>query len=109
MSKIKITDDQLIRLIAREVHFLSAGFSFFDVRSNLDEPLSIFGLEEGDLLSLKDSLTDSLIDFGIEEAMNFNFDLDNSFCILDIYCLLEEFLKEKGIDILEVRGNSGII
>ena len=101
MSGIKVTDRNIINLIIREVYYLSAGFAFNDVKDNLDEHLSTFGVEESHLTSLAESLSSGLADMGVEDRISF--DLSVNLCIMDIYCLIVNFLKVKGVQVIEVE------
>jgi hypothetical protein len=104
-EEIIITDDQLMRAVIREVHFLSAGFSFFDIESSVEEHLSTFGIEESQLIVLRQSLNSTLADMGVKDGVDI--ELSVNLCILDIYCSIEEALKSKGINVVDVR--TGII
>ncbi len=95
------TDEGIMNLIIREVHSVAAGFDVYHIRTNPEEPLSIFGIEEEDLTELSN---------GIASFLRSSFDIEIpppqitlDMCILDIYVLLEKELRDMGVEIKEVN------
>ncbi len=93
------TDEGIMNLIVREVHGVAAGFDVYDIRTNPEEPLSIFGIEEKDLTELSDGIASLLRSFFDVEIPPLQITLN--MCIFDIYVLIEEKLKDLGVDVKE--------
>ncbi len=92
-------DGRIMNLIVREVHGVAAGFDVCTISTNLDEPLEVFGVEEESLAELADGIASFLRSFFDIEIPPLQITLN--MCILDIYILIEEKLKDLGVDIKE--------